>query len=231
MALKAVLILATVGLVYSQGHTAALLVAEPTMEGTAPAVTKPSTNATSPTPTINSTRIPWKSASSSVTCLPALMPVTGSSTTEQEAWTRTATCLDQAMSQYLGSCNMVGGALRNSEDKCIEDVPYCTSAGICPGGCAKCDTDDICNGYVETGCTKKGTESSTSTGIPTIEGCYTVMTSQGPSAQVEADEINFYFFDKRAELCKGYPPGERDCTSSVVDQTMPLETIKQCRNE
>merc|ERR550517_409460 len=94
MALKAVLILATVGLVYSQGHTAALLVAEPTMEGTAPAVTKPSTNATSPTPTINSTCIPWKSASSSVTCLPALMPVTGSSTTEQEAWTRAATWLE-----------------------------------------------------------------------------------------------------------------------------------------
>merc|ERR1719216_408364 len=46
----------------------------------------------------------------------------------------------ESMADYLSSCNLVGGALRNSEDKCIEDVPYCTSAGICPGGCAKCDT-------------------------------------------------------------------------------------------
>merc|ERR1711971_1485397 len=59
---------------------------------------------------------------------------------------------------------MVGGALRNSEDKCLEDVPFCDTVGTCPGGCAKCDADP-CNGYVETGCTKKGTESSTSTGI------------------------------------------------------------------
>merc|ERR1712116_84281 len=61
----------------------------------------------------------------------------------------------ESMTDYLGSCNMVGGALRNSEDKCIENVPYCDSTGICPGGCAKCDTDDICNGYVETDARRK----------------------------------------------------------------------------
>ena len=53
-----------------RGRTVALLAGEPTMVGTAPAVTRPSTNATNPTPTISSTWIPWRSASSSATWVP-----------------------------------------------------------------------------------------------------------------------------------------------------------------
>merc|ERR1712045_150560 len=56
----------------------------------------------------------------------------------------------EGLSDFLNTCTVRGGALRNADDKCLEEVDYCDNTGICPGGCATC-TDDPCNGYAETG--------------------------------------------------------------------------------
>merc|ERR1719400_2117488 len=113
----------------------------------------------------------------------------------------------EGLSDFLNTCTVRGGALRNADDKCLEEVDYCDNTGICPGG------------------------SATSTAIPTIEQCFNAMSALGVSAQVEADEVNFYTYDLQSELCKGWPSGERSCTAAVADVTLSLETIKQCRNE
>merc|ERR1712038_857095 len=122
----------------------------------------------------------------------------------------------ESMTDYVNSCNLQGGALRNSNDECINDVDWCDDSSRCPGKCASCSSD-ACNGYVETGCSKKGDESATSDAIPTLELCINTMTALGPSAQEQKDEVNFYTYDKRGELCTGYPDGDRFCTSAVVD--------------
>merc|ERR1719454_2099651 len=56
----------------------------------------------------------------------------------------------EGLTDFLNTCTVRGGALRNSDDKCLEAVNWCENTGICPGGCATC-TDDPCNGYAETG--------------------------------------------------------------------------------
>merc|ERR1711994_76991 len=138
----------------------------------------------------------------------------------------------ETMVQYVNSCNLQGGAIRNTDDACINTVgDYCDNGVICPGKCASCD-DDPCEGYIETGCSIKATESQTSTAIPSLEECIKVMTGFGVSAQEQKDEANFFTYDKRGEICKAYPSGLRSCTSSVVQYSpeMTVDQIKRCQN-
>jgi len=103
---------------------------------------------------------------------------------------------------------------------------------MCPGKCASCD-DDPCEGYIETGCSILATESATSDSPENLEDCFNFVTSQGPTAQEQKEEANFFTFDKRAQICKGYPSGDRSCTSSVVQYSpeMTVDQIKKCQNK
>merc|ERR1711922_77365 len=40
----------------------------------------------------------------------------------------------EGLSDFLNTCTVRGGALRNADDKCLEEVDYCDNTGICPGG-------------------------------------------------------------------------------------------------
>merc|ERR1712045_981367 len=201
MALKAVIFLATVGLVYSDSHCSAVSDANGANTGRDCTCgdkgyndcDEPNTNDKFHVNTIDECKFQCDLFKSFGAC----------------DWF--GPC-KEGLSDFLNTCTVRGGALRNADDKCLEEVDYCANPGICPGGCATC-TDDPCNGYAETGCTKKGTESATSTAIPTIEQCFNAMSALGVSAQVEADEVNFYTYDLQSELCKGWPSGERSCTA------------------
>merc|ERR1712055_190802 len=46
----------------------------------------------------------------------------------------------KSMADYLSSCGLVGGPLRNEVDICLAELQdaLCGNANICPGGCASC---------------------------------------------------------------------------------------------
>ena len=131
---------------------------------------------------------------------------------------------EMSMDAYLGSCKITGGPLRNEEDACFVDPedPACNNA-FCPGGCVSC-AGDRCNGFVGTGCTPTSAESSTTTSIPSVSACQSVMTMQGIS-----NIINYFTFDQGGRLCKGYPNGRRFCNNIVAAQTMDLDDLESCQ--
>merc|ERR1719184_417012 len=56
----------------------------------------------------------------------------------------------EPMTDFVNSCNLQGGAIRNTDDACINPVSFCDVPSLCPGNCASCN-DDPCEGYIETG--------------------------------------------------------------------------------
>ena len=132
----------------------------------------------------------------------------------------------ESMVGYLSSCNVIGGALRNEADTCLADLPppFCQNTFYCPGGCRSCAGDTACNDFAETECTIGVAESSTTNAAPNLIACQSVMTVQGAS-----EVINYFTFDQRAELCKGFPSGNRFCNKMVASQTMDLADIQSCQ--
>ena len=128
----------------------------------------------------------------------------------------------ETMADYLSSCNQVGGALRNEAGECLDGADNFCGTPFC-NGCASCAAD-ACGLLVETECTIANSEVTTTTAIPTVEGCRSVTTSQG-----NANNINFFIFDQRAEICWGYDSGKRACSNVVAAQTMDQATIDSCR--
>ena len=129
----------------------------------------------------------------------------------------------ETMADYLSSCNQVGGALRNEAGECLDGPDaFCPSSPYC-SGCVSCAADP-CGLLVETECVIANSEVTTTTAIPTVEGCRSVTTSQG-----NANNINFFIFDQRAEICWGYDSGKRSCSNVVAAQTMDQATIDSCR--
>merc|ERR1712233_76341 len=90
-----------------------------------------------------------------------------------------------SMADYLRSCNLVGGALRNEVDSCLGDLVdwLCSDDGICPGGCSSC-AGDRCNDFAETECTMLLPETDSATTIPNALGCQNVMTHLGLSNEI-----------------------------------------------
>merc|ERR1712215_636398 len=83
---------------------------------------------------------------------------------------------------------------------------------------------DECGLLVETECTIANSEVTTTTAVDSAENCRAVTTSQGNS-----NNINFFIFDQRAEICWGYDSGKRSCSNVVAAQTMDQATIDSCR--
>merc|ERR1719361_1297809 len=80
----------------------------------------------------------------------------------------------ETMSDYLSSCNIRGQPTKRKDDTCIMDpssIVCDVDRGYCPNGCAPCDSSDPCEGYVETGCTMT-TEGTSQINAPKDpEGC------------------------------------------------------------
>merc|ERR1712233_28132 len=92
----------------------------------------------------------------------------------------------ESMADYLSSCNLQGQPTRRADDTCIMDpnsaaggVICDPAAGKCPQGCSACDNADKCSGYVETGCsmTDPGTQQVIT--LPVFEGCQAQAISNG----------------------------------------------------
>ena len=128
----------------------------------------------------------------------------------------------ESMAGYLNSCNVIGGPLRNEIDACLAEPgdPVCDNANFCPAGCQSC-AGDICNAYAETECVPKEPESSTSSSIPSISICQTLMTSRGLS-----EIINYFTYDQRAKECRGYSSGRRSCVNTVAAQSLDIDACR-----
>jgi len=126
----------------------------------------------------------------------------------------------KSMADYLSSCSLVGGPLRNEVDKCLAELQdaLCGNANFCPGGCASC-AGDRCNDFAETECTVTSLETSTST-VPDAFFCQTVMTFK------TSNFINYFTFDQYAELCKGFPDGRRSCANIVAAKNTDIQSCQ-----
>merc|ERR1719278_2017201 len=113
----------------------------------------------------------------------------------------------ESMPDYLGSCNLIMGPLFDKNDDPLTD---------CNG--------DTCYGYVESECAKKGIEVDIAPNLPSSEACQTVMTSRSST-----NTITYYMYDVRAKVCKGYSDGLRACSNQVSLQTLEESVIDSCQ--
>ena len=128
----------------------------------------------------------------------------------------------ESMADYLRSCTRVGGALRNEADVCLAELPdtICDNSNYCPGGCASCATDR-CNDFAETECVLTSIETTTANSVPDASLCQTVMTSRS------FNEIcNYFTYDQYAQLCKGFPDGRRSCTKIVAAKNIDIQSCQ-----
>merc|ERR1712130_769934 len=173
MALKAILILATIGFASSQSHCSAY--ADGTNDGRDCSCAdrfyeecaEPSTDAQLPVDTLEE----CKSLCSDWSGCEWFM-------------------FDQSVGNRL-TCNVVGGALRNEVDSCLGDLldMVCSNDNYCPGGCSSC-AGDRCNDFAETDCRTSFTPTKIMSSIPHALGCQMAMTTyRSPS-------INYFTFDQ-----------------------------------
>merc|ERR1712226_123858 len=128
-----------------------------------------------------------------------------------------------SMADYLQSCNVVGGALRNEVDTCLGDLLdwLCSDDNVCPGGCSSC-AGDRCNDFAETECPISLPEQQSSTTIPNALGCQNVMSGMSNHATT----INYFLFDQYGEVCTGYESGERNCRKVVAAKNLDLQSCQ-----
>jgi len=125
-----------------------------------------------------------------------------------------------SMADYLLSCNLVGGALRNELGTCLGDLldMLCSNDNYCPGGCASC-AGDRCNDFAETECTMVLPETDSTTSISDALGCQMVMT-------LNYFNSNYFLFDQYKEICTGYQSGERLCNKVVAAKNLDIQSCQ-----
>ena len=128
----------------------------------------------------------------------------------------------ETMADYLSSCNRVGGPLRNEEDTCLGDLPdfLCGDDILCPGGCSSC-SGDKCNDFAETECTITSMLTWTASSI-NFDQCQNECTAKGSSDA----PINYFTHDQRAEICEGYQSGERICNNVVAAKNTDIQSCQ-----
>ena len=135
----------------------------------------------------------------------------------------------ESMTDYLHSCNIVMGPLRNVDGACFAGTCVDTDTVHCPGGCASC-AGDKCEFYVESECSKKGDETSFSDNIPSADFCETLMVSRsGGDGGDGSETISYYTYNKRNKACTGFKDGDRNCVNAVAMQTMSVSDIEGCQ--
>merc|ERR1712211_41053 len=115
-------------------------------------------------------------------------------------------------------------ALVSSQSSCNTDDRDCRCADKSFKECQEPVTADMIHVADLAECTIANSEVTTTTAVPNADGCRTVTTSQGNS-----NNINFFIYDQRAEICWGYDSGKRSCSNVVAAQTMDQATIDSCR--
>merc|ERR1712130_151972 len=127
----------------------------------------------------------------------------------------------ESMADYLRSCTRVGGALRNEADVCLAELPdtICDNSNFCPGGCASC-AGDRCNDFAETECWTSLTPTKTYFSIPHALGCQMAMTTyRSPS-------LNYFTFDQNSWICNGYRSGEGLCSKVVAAKNLDVQSCQ-----
>merc|ERR1712212_426704 len=219
MALKAVLILATIGLVYAQSHCSGVQDCT-CADRSFNECMEPFTDVQLHVASLAECKIGCDAiATNNGECDWFIYDATGG----QEKNCKLFGPGDEPMADYLTSCNVIGKPLRNEMDVCLADPGDQVCNNFCPNGCESC-AGDICNAYVETECVQKESESSISPSIPDVSVCQTLMTMQGSS-----EVINYFTYDQRAQECRGYRSGSRFCVNIVAAQSMDLADIDACR--
>ena len=129
----------------------------------------------------------------------------------------------ETMAQYLSSCNRVGGPLRNEVDACLGDLPdvLCGDDRYCPGGCSSC-AGDRCNDFAETVCTMTATTDITTYPTDALQ-CQNTLTNIGSSHE---PIISYFTYDHRSWRCAGYPSGERACAFVVAAKNMDIQSCQ-----
>ena len=221
MALKAVLILATIGFVYSTSHCSAF--DDGTNDGRDCSCRdrsfyecmKPISDVEIPAATLAECKSVCSALSN---CAWFIFDQGGSTHMNCHLYGQD----NESMADYLSSCNVVGGALRNEVDACLGDLPdaICGNPNFCPGACASC-AGDRCNDVAETGCMQTSTETVTSTLPPSVSECQAFMTAQGLT-----EIVNYFRFYQRDGICKGYPDGQRFCSNIVAAKNVDVESCQ-----
>ena len=223
MALKALLILTAIGCVYSQSHCSAYESGYNDGEDCSCAdrsfkeCSEPSTDVQLHVPSFMDCK--YECDAIVEACDWFIFDQTGS----QEMNCKLFGPGEESMTNYLASCNVWGAPLRNEMDTCLLDpADMACNDNFCPGGCESC-VGDRCNDLVGTECVPKVVESSTTNSIPSFPTCQTIMTTLGLS-----ETINYFTYDQRGKVCKGYPSGQRSCANVVAAQSMTNVDIDAC---
>merc|ERR1712212_1181871 len=227
MALKALLVLATIGFVYSQSHCSAF--EDGTNDGRDCSCadrffgecSEPVPSAKFPVVTLEECQSLCSAWSA---CGWFIFDRYGSEHLNCKMFATTSA----SMSGYLNSCNPVGGPLRNKQDNCLGDLTdtYCGNANFCPGGCASCAADR-CNDFAETECLITSPETVTVNSVPDAFECQLLMTAQGLN-----EVINYFIYDQiktdhqPTTLCKGYSDGQRSCANIVAAKNMDIQSCQ-----
>merc|ERR1712130_134873 len=132
-----------------------------------------------------------------------------------------------SMADYLRSCYLVGGALRNEVDSCLGDFGVaqdliCSNANFCPGGCSSC-AGDRCNGFAETECIMYSEGTATIHTLTNALICKAAATSNGDTVY---NIINYFVFDQYGEVCTFYRSGERLCSKVVAAKNLDIQTCQ-----
>jgi len=132
-----------------------------------------------------------------------------------------------SMADYLRSCYLVGGALRNEVDSCLGDFGVaqdliCSNANFCPGGCSSC-AGDRCNGFAETECTTVLPGIGISLTLPDVLSCQIAATANGDTVH---NILNYFTFDQYEESCRGYESGERRCYNVVAAKNLDIQSCQ-----
>merc|ERR1712233_283431 len=132
-----------------------------------------------------------------------------------------------SMADYLRSCYLVGGALRNEVDSCLgvfgvaQDL-ICSNANFCPGGCSSC-AGDRCNGFAETECIMYSEGTGISLTLPDVLSCQIAATANGDTVH---NILNYFTFDQYEESCRGYESGERRCYNVVAAKNLDIQSCQ-----
>ena len=221
MALKAVLCLATIGFVYSQSHCSAF--EDGTNDGRdCSCADRSFGECLAPVPSAQLYAANLEECNSLCSIWSACAWFIFHQTGGEHLNCKMFNTGKETMAEYLNSCNMVGGPLRNEVDTCLGDLPdfLCGDDRWCPGGCSSC-AGDRCNDFAETECTMTSMAAVSSTSIPAASGCQMMTTAMG-----SYDAITYFTFDQWAEICEGYQSGERVCANVVAAKNLDIQSCQ-----
>jgi len=136
----------------------------------------------------------------------------------------------ETMEQYLNSCNVIGQPIHHVNGHCMYEDPsdsVCSMTTYCKDGyCDACSPDEKCEKiYHETECTlTENAELEIEVDGNTFKQC----TKAGIISS-SANPLTYVTWDKRKELCDGYPSGKRNCLIQVIKAGATITEVNECK--